>query len=441
MINKLSKDILSVFSTKLGLLVFRTLFSIIIARTLGPEGKGIYVAILTFAATTVNICSFGLTESLIYHTASGFLSSRYMRTILILSVVISLFSLIVMYLLKAPIIEHIFTDIPKDIYNYSYAFIFLLVYNNLFASILKGKKNFKIFNIISIVLPIARLTSLLILLAFSSLEVDHYIQLAIFILILNAIFATAYLNWYINESVPQAICGKYTTLVKYGIKTYVGSLLSQIEYQFDIFIMLAFMSPSAIGYYSISYSTALLMRYITNSINNVLFPEISSQKNRETALVLQNKILRINLLLNLVAAVLIAVFAYPLIYIGYGDEFSVCYYLLLIMLPGIWIDSLFRTLLTWYKANNAPQVSSMFTLVSLIVNIVLFYFFIPIYGIWGAAISISLTFSTRSVLIIIYYTRKEHIKLRSVILISLQELNQLWTTTKQYKRKYIKKIV
>ena len=137
MINKLSKDILSVFSTKLGLLVFRTLFSIIIARTLGPEGKGIYVAILTFAATTVNICSFGLTESLIYHTASGFLSSRYMRTILILSVVISLFSLIVMYLLKAPIIEHIFTDIPKDIYNYSYAFIFLLVYNNLFASILK----------------------------------------------------------------------------------------------------------------------------------------------------------------------------------------------------------------------------------------------------------------------------------------------------------------
>jgi hypothetical protein len=43
MLDKFRKDVISVFSTKIGLLVFRTIFSIIIARTLGAEGKGISI--------------------------------------------------------------------------------------------------------------------------------------------------------------------------------------------------------------------------------------------------------------------------------------------------------------------------------------------------------------------------------------------------------------
>jgi len=428
-VNRLKKsfrdNVLSVFSTKLGLLFFKTCFSILIARVLGAEGKGAYTAIMTFVGSMVGFCSLGINDALTYYIAHQNHGKNYFIILTKISVLIATLTALIMFTLESTLQMYIFKDIPKNFYKYTFMFIFFIAYNNLFSAFIKGIKNWYIFNSVSIFISALQFLLVFAAFFFIDLSTDHIIIISLLVTITNSIVALVYLLKHsINKSSYQSKFN-YSQVVKYGIKTHLGTLFSQIEYQADLFLLLMFLSPSAVGVYSVAFSTSILIKYITNSLNNVLFSDLASIKKVKSAILFQNKVLRVTLFINGFASLLIIIVSYPLIFYGYGKEFSVSFYLLLLIAPGTCLDSLFRVLLTWYKSTNRPLVSSIFTLVSLVINIILYIILLPLFGIWGAAISVLATFSIRSLAIIFYYSLKEGVMIKEMLVIKSSEVAQL----------------
>ena len=427
-------NVVIVFGTKILLLIVRTLISIVIARVLGADGKGVFTTVLTLAGTFVSVFSFGFTESVTYFIAQKKLKDNYLQPILLISTGLVLLSLIVLYYLEPIFQRNILSDIPPNLINFVYLFIFFNLFNNLFSSFLKGRKEFAISNYLSIYVSIIRLALMATIAVFYEADVQMFIGISLIVSITNSLFAYYYLKTRSDSILSyQNYVAPYYSLFKYGIKSHVGSLLSQLEYQTDIFIMLIFLSPEAIGYYSVSYGTALIIRYITNSLNNVLFPELSSRKSKADAITVHNKVIRTNIFLNGIASIMIIIIGYPLIYYGYGLEFKISYLLMIILIPGIWVDSVFRILLTWYKGINQPQISSLFTMFSLLINIILFYYLVPIYGIYGAGIASLSTYIVRTISIVYYYCFKENIAISELIFIKKHEIGIIYSQLKKYK--------
>jgi len=428
-VNRLKKsfrdNVLSVFSTKLGLLFFKTCFSILIARVLGAEGKGAYTAIMTFVGSMVGFCSLGINDALTYYIAHQNHGKNYFIILTKISVLIATLTALIMFTLESTLQMYIFKDIPKNFYKYTFMFIFFIAYNNLFSAFIKGIKNWYIFNSVSIFISILRFLLVFVAFFFIDLSTYHIIVISLLVTITNSIVALVYLvNQSINKSSIKSKF-KYFQIIKYGLKSHLGSLFSQLEYQTDVFLLLIFLSPSAVGFFSVAYSTSILIRYITNSLNNVLFSDLSSIKEIKIAIPFQNKVLRVTLFINGIASLLIIIVSYPLIFYGYGKEFSISFYLLFLIVPGTCFDSLFRVLLTWYKSTNRPLVSSIFTLVSLLINIILYIILLPLFGIWGAAISVLATFSMRSLAIVFYFSLKEGVALKEMLIIKHSEVAQL----------------
>jgi O-antigen/teichoic acid export membrane protein len=421
-------NVVIVFGTKILLLLVRTLISIVIARVLGADGKGVFTTVLTLAGTFVSVFSFGFTESVTYFIAQNKLKENYLQSILLISVSLVFLSLIILYFVEPIIQKNILSGIPPTLINYVYLFIFFNLFNNLFSSFLKGRKEFAISNYLSIFVSVFRLALMATVAVFHEADVQMFIGISLIVSVTNSLYAYYYLSTKSDSIFSIAnFKAPYISLFNYGIKSHVGSLLSQLEYQTDIFIMLIFLSPEAIGYYSISYGTALIIRYITNSLNNVLFPELSSRTSKVDAITVNNKVIRANIFLNGIASIMIIMIGYPLIYYGYGIEFKISYLIMIILIPGIWIDSVFRILLTWYKGINQPQISSLFTTFSLIINVILFYYFVPVYGIYGAGIATLATYIIRTIGIVYYYYHNENIDISEVLFIKRHEISIIYS--------------
>ena len=117
-------NVVIVFGTKILLLLVRTLISIVIARVLGADGKGVFTTVLTLAGTFVSVFSFGFTESVTYFIAQNKLKENYLQSILLISVSLVFLSLIILYFVEPIIQKNILSGIPPTLINYVYLFIF-----------------------------------------------------------------------------------------------------------------------------------------------------------------------------------------------------------------------------------------------------------------------------------------------------------------------------
>ena len=403
------------FFTSLFIYFARFATSVIVARTLGVEGKGTYTLVLMLGALLVLFLSFGLNGSITYLTARHLFTPKEINSFSILSsLLISIVGGFLFY----------------------YAYIYFLS-----GSFLAGTNAVEILLVI-LILPVNLatlfLSSILLgeqqIIAYSSinlLRVVSNLGFQIVSSLLNGGVIGAILAWLVSNII--AFCATIWILRKqfalkilfprrvirpafsFGIKNYLANLFTFFNYRLDSFLVNYFSGLSSVGLYSVGVSTAELIWYIPNAISSALFPK-SSTLEKDVAARLTAQTCRQTIFVTAPLTVLLALMSPYLIPLIYGQAFSASVAPFLWLLPGILFVSLSKIISANLSGMGKPQYATYTSGITIIMTIALDIALIPSLGIVGAAIASSSAYMASALLSLVWFSRETNTPWIDVIL-------------------------
>ena len=407
------------FSSRILIFVLGLGTSIIVARTLGPKGKGIYTLILLIPTVMLRLGTLGIEVANVYFTGSkkykieDIVSNSLLSSLLLGSILFLLFFNI--YPLS------IFQNFLKSnqlngIYlRFAVLAVPFLLLSGYLRSILLGKEEIIIFNKINILETVFDLMVIIILL----LIFKQGIFGAIIAFLLTSIFTALLVIFFIKKytKINFSYNGKlFKDTINYGIMAYFSNLTTFLNYRLDMFLVAFFLGPIEVGYYSITVGMAEKIWMLPNSISTVLFPRISSIENTK-ANNLTPRVARHTFFIILITSLILAVLAKPLIKILFGDVFLPSVMPLLILLPGIISISVAEIICTDLAGRGMPKYSFYSAVISLGVNIPLNLWLIPRWGISGAAFASTVAYIMSALVIISIFVKISHTSWGEILII------------------------
>lgn len=408
----------------------RFLTSVIVARTLGVEGKGIYALVLMVGSLLVLFFSLGLGNSITYYTASKQYSTRFLFSFsLLATIIISAFGGALFFfayerylsarILAGVTLQHVWLILLSLPFSLLTTFL---------SSIVHGKQEFIEFNLITLSRVYSNLVFQIV-----SYFLQGGIPGAIWAWLASNILSTLVTLWYVRDdirltlTIPRVML---RPLSSYGMKNYITNLLTFFNLRLDTFFVNYFSGASMVGLYTTGVSVAELVWYVPNAIGSALFPKSSSMP-KETASRLTAQICRQALFLStllVLASALLGPLMIPLIY---GQDFAASVTPFLWLLPGILGISLSKIISSNLGGIGKPQFATYTSIITVIITVVLDLLLIPVYSIAGAAIASTIAYLVSASFLVYWFKRETKIDIADVLIPRKEDLGILLTRTKR----------
>jgi len=397
-------NILHTLLTKVFTASLKLALSVLTARTLGVSGRGLFFLSTSLAGTTSTVGNLSIGEGLTFLIAKGSLKRREIfGTAFILITVFTVLLWLVLYSLLPFLIENILSELDLTIVPYIFTMIPLVLIEYLFGQILKGLERFKLLNYLSVFSRSLIIAVVLIAIFTQPITFSNFFKAYVFALGVVSLIQTVVML-YLSDFCFFFNKKAFIDVLKFGMSIHLGTMMTEIEYRADVFILAFFLTSSAIGIYSIGVVMAQFLWYASNSLNSVLFPYLASRlSDRANNILFTINLTKLVLLLNLILILILILFGKFLIHILYGQDFILAYTVFLLLSIGLLGESIARTLSVWIKSNLNPIILSKVAVITLTVNIALNFLLIPSYGIYGAAIASSASYILRALLLMIIF--------------------------------------
>ncbi len=421
----ISKNIAITFSSQILIFAFGFIASIILARALGPTGKGIYVLIILIPTVMLRLGSLGIEAANVYFTGS----KQYEIKDIISNSLISalLLGLILMLLFWGTSYLNVFQDFLNSnqidslllwlaVLTVPFSLIFGFLNN-----IILGKEEIVKYNKINIFHNILRLIAIIVFLIILKQGVFG----AVVSHVLAVIGSTLFVILLIRKIGKITLCYNrrlFKDSTVYGLKAYFGNIIQFFNYRLDIFLVAFYLNPAAVGFYSIAVGIAETFWMLPGAIAAVLFPRISSLNSAE-ANNLTPGIARHTFFIIFVLSLILAFLAKPLIKTLFGSPFLPSVMPLLILLPGIIALGGCKILTADLAGRGKPQFGTYAAFVSLAVNIPLNLYLIPRWGISGVAFASSVAYILSTLMVIIAFIKISKKSWADILLIKKQDFH------------------
>ena len=296
--------------------------AVLVARALGPEGRGIYALFLLSASITQAILSLGIGVSAVYYLAKRTYSlPRIVANSQHIALASALVS-VLLVILAWPILGETLLDNGAPYWMFALAVPLFLNYNVLTA-ILQGESRFTAMNAVILAQPLV-LVSLLV----AGLAVGEVGTTAALAFWCGATFAATLLALVLLGRkalrLDELLRVDWTSLrdqVRFGVQGQVGNFIQLLNYRLDQYIVLLFVSAAGVGIYAVSVTLSQSIWLAANAIAVVLLPRLTATDEadaaRTTPVVCRN-----TLLLSAVGALGLAAVSPWLVEGLFGAEFE-----------------------------------------------------------------------------------------------------------------------
>jgi O-antigen/teichoic acid export membrane protein len=405
-----------VFAGKIIGVIFGLIMNLVIARLYGAELYGRFIYIYTFISFFPSLTSLGLRNGLIYfipkYTTNNDTEKR--NTLITNSFILtSLLSVIIIVVISLNS-DFISTNLLNNselspLIKIMSPLIILLTLNTISQGVFRGKMEIKDFIIgKDLLMPSIKLivvTALYFLgLRIEGLILGYYIG---FIVLIVYYLIKIILN---NNIKPKDIRLKnrkliYTTF-KFSLPLFLTGFLTFFVNKTDTFMIGYFLEDVDVGIYNIALRIGTMSSFILIAFNTTFAPMISNlyEKNKIKELGSIYKIItKWILTINLIAFSLFILFSNEIM-LFFGQEFTAGAYALIFIGVGQIVNVMVGPAGYLNIMTGKPQYELYSNIIVLILNIILNYIMIPIYGINGAAIAsaISVGFTNVMRLILVY---------------------------------------
>lgn len=179
--------------------------------------------------------------------------------------------------------------------------------------------------------------------------------------------------------------------VSYGMRAQVGNVLQFFNYRLDLFLVNHFLGIASVGLYSLAVNFAELVWYFPNAVGFVIFPRAAAVESKEMD-EFTPRVLRWTVVLTLVAGGLLALVARPVIDVFF-PRFADSYDAMLILLPGVVLIGGAKVLTNEMAGRGYAHYNSINAAVAVVLTVILDLVLIPRHGITGAAVASTLSYA------------------------------------------------
>lgn len=395
-----------VFAGKIIGIIFGLIMNLVIARLYGAELYGRFIYIYTFISFFPSLTSLGLRNGLIYfipkYTTNNDKEKR--NTLISNSFILtSLLSVVVIILISLNS-DFISTNLLNNselspLIKIMSPLIILLTLNTISQGVFRGKMEIKDFIIgKDLLMPSIKLVVVTVLyflgLRIEGLILGYYIG---FIVLVVYYLVKIILNNNIKfKDVKLKNRNLIYTTFKFSIPVFLKGFIAFFVNKTDTFMIGYFMQDASVGIYNIALRIGTMSGFILTAFNTTFAPMISNlyEQNRLDKLESLYKVItKWILAVNLIFFSMIILFSEEILFV-FGKEFVVGSFALIFISIGQIANVVVGPAGYINTMTGKPKYELYNNFIVLILNIILNYILIPVYGIGGAAVASAISVGT-----------------------------------------------
>jgi len=379
----------------------------VIARALGPTAQGEYSLAVLFPALIVVFNNMAFNSAAVYLIGTRKYSpATALGQMLYFVGFATALSVPACWALVRFWGAALFPGVDSGLLYLSLALVPMLLAIDLFSSILIALQKIASYNVLSLLQ--SGLFFLLALLLLPGNRLSPHTALLAYIIASLAAVAFIY-----GKAVAQAgglerkfRPDYFRDAFSYGIKVYLGSVFSFTDYRINLLLLNLFLNPAATGIYYAALRLAEGVWLVSSSASTVLFPRVASDPDPASSARFTALVCRSVLLFTAVLVLPLLIFSRPVMTLLYSSSFSSGAAALAVLLSGAVAIGGWRILANDLAARGKPMIYTRVTGVSILMNITLNIMLIPVWGVTGAAIAVSVSYFFRYLLTAWYYARE-----------------------------------
>jgi O-antigen/teichoic acid export membrane protein len=397
------RKISETFVTRLSIIGIGLITTVVIARILGPEGRGLYSTAAAIGTIGVQLGNMGLHASNTYFVAKnrGLLPTLTSNTLFVSFLLggISAFGAYILFSLwptLAPV--HGFLLILALAWI-PFGLAYLLLQN-----LLLGIQEVRAYNKIELANQLFAISMTGLIILMGLVRVEIVFSVGLIALITSFFFTLRKLGKHIN-SFPAPSASLFRENINYGIKAYLAAFFAFLVLRVDLLMVKYMLGAEQAGYYSIAVTMADMICLLPVVIGTILFPKLSAMSSTDDKLNFAKKTAVVVGVILVIIAGIAVLFSGPIVNLLFGEVFAPAVPAFVWLMPGIVFLGIQVVAVQFLNSIGIPKAVVFIWGFSSLLNIALNLKAIPRYGIIGASIVSSLSYFIVFVLILLVIQR------------------------------------
>lgn len=210
---------------------------------------------------------------------------------------------------------------------------------------------------------------------------------------------------------------------RYGSVGLLANIVQFFNYRLDFFLLASLASPAAVGVYSIAVTIGELLWKLPTAASTILFPRVASTREHDPEFTA--RVSRIVVALTIAGGAAITGISYVLIPLVFGERFSGAFVPLLLLLPGIVALGLTAIISSHFAGRGELKWSTYAAVLGLVLTVALCIVLIPPYGASGAALASTAAYSITTLAMVAVFSRRFHVGVADLLMPRRADLSSL----------------
>ena len=389
--------------------------SVVLARGLGPDGRGVYAWLTTTNLLLTNLGSLSVTGACSTFLARGRYRPGEINTVAMF------FALLFGLLCAAAALGayYLFSDSLFRGISPAYLLVALLltpvtIYLDYWRSMMMGLSNIVLLNKLNLATNITSTVLMTVVVLLLGLGIPGFLGVWAFSALAGAAGALVLSGnaerptWPPNREVARA-------MFSFGLRSHGANIAHYLFLRFDAYAVNTLVGRRGLGLYSLSTSLGEKMWLPLNAMLASSVGKVTQLPHEESAL-LTAKVARTALLMMLALALPFAIVSPWLIPFLYGPDFAESVLPLDILLIGTLGFAVMMVMNSYIVGQmERPGLLSIISWLELAISIPLYIVLIQIYGIVGAAIASTITYLIAMAATLLVFVRDSHLSVFAVL--------------------------
>ncbi len=414
------RHILQTLGTQVLVLLLGVIGGVLVARILGPSGRGRYALLMMIPNLAFTFGNLGFGSAGTYFLNRGSIArGQVVGSLYAIGIALALLSAAVVLVIHPQRIS-VWQDLPTLqilIAILTTPFLFLL---NFSSRVLLGTGSIGKMNIGRLLQAGSRVVVVVALVGILSYGVTG----AMVAFALSTAIGAAYSASVGLKSVgrPIKFSSRFLTHgLSYGLPSFLILLANYLNHNFDVLMVKHYLDNTNVGLYTLVVAWVERLFYLPQSVGAVIFQRVASdEKSGSRALVMKSG--RHSLALVVLGALVLSLCG-PVLVVGlYGAEFRGSIPALYCLLPAIVMLSLYQVYAVALAADGHPRVGAIASALSFAINFALNTVLIPRMGIVGAGLATTVSYGIMSGIVVTAYKRRYGVSLGEMLVIRKSEI-------------------
>jgi len=393
-------DVAGTFAARILLACIGVLTTIIVARVLGPEGRGLYAVAGTIGALGVQFGNLGLHASNTYTVARN---REVLPVLLSNTLLIGLgfgsFGAVVIWFLFS--LWPGLAPVQGLLLLLGLAWIpFGLTYM-LLQNLLLGLQLGRAYNLTELFFQALGLGLLGLLTLLQAVSVASFFSAGLIALIIGGFCVLLQLLRQIGH-LPRPSVTLFRQNLHYGIKAYAAGFFAFLVLRVDLLMVQYMLGAVHAGYYSIAVNMADMVVILPTIAGMLLFPRLSAMQSEQQKWEVTRRVAFSVGMVMFCLTGAAALLSGQIVLVLFGELFALSVPAFVWLMPGLCILSVNMVLMNYFASSGMPLVTVYSPAIAAVLNVALNFYLIPEFGIAGASISSTLCYGLMFVASILY---------------------------------------